>query len=343
MVLPLVQPRVDVTVTAPGFQPFSAADVPTSDLATITLTPAGVPFSGTLAFVPGLDGHRPGRRGAQRAVLRPVGAARGRPALADRRGGGRDAHGRLVGLLAGHRRDRPGGQPADPAGDVHGHGDAAGLRPGADDVHGRSRRRHAAAARPGRARLHAPEVRVPAGDRRDHPEPGPAGAGRDRDDHAAGRDDPAAGGPPGRHARRLRRPAHRRLHGRGPGARAPAGHHVGAARGRGRARRRQAGHRAAARPGPGHREVGADHGAGAGPARRADRGAAGRRRDAVRRHHRLDGDVPRHRHDRHGRPGGGDAGRSRRRLRGTTPCPRPRSRSPTRSRRRSAASTSPRP
>ena len=48
MVLPLVQPRVDVTVTAPGFQPFSAADVPTSDLATITLTPAGVPFSGTL-------------------------------------------------------------------------------------------------------------------------------------------------------------------------------------------------------------------------------------------------------------------------------------------------------
>lgn len=55
MVLPLVQPRVDVTVTAPGFQPFSAADVPTSDLATLTLTPAGVPFAGTLAFVPGLD------------------------------------------------------------------------------------------------------------------------------------------------------------------------------------------------------------------------------------------------------------------------------------------------
>ena len=53
MVLPLVQSRVDVTVTAPGFQPFSAADVPTSDLSTITLTPAGVPFSGTLAFVPG--------------------------------------------------------------------------------------------------------------------------------------------------------------------------------------------------------------------------------------------------------------------------------------------------
>ncbi|WP_456786628.1 carboxypeptidase regulatory-like domain-containing protein [Cellulomonas sp. P5_C5] len=55
MVLPLVQPRVDVTVTAAGFQSFSAADVPTSALATITLSPAGVPFSGTLAFVPGLD------------------------------------------------------------------------------------------------------------------------------------------------------------------------------------------------------------------------------------------------------------------------------------------------
>ncbi|KQR12095.1 carboxypeptidase regulatory-like domain-containing protein [Cellulomonas sp. Leaf334] len=55
MVLPLVQPRVDVTVTAPGFQPFSAVDVPTSALATLTLSPAGVAFSGTLSFVPGLD------------------------------------------------------------------------------------------------------------------------------------------------------------------------------------------------------------------------------------------------------------------------------------------------
>ena len=44
MVLPLVQQRVDVTVTAPGFQSFSAADVPTSALATITLSPAGVSF-----------------------------------------------------------------------------------------------------------------------------------------------------------------------------------------------------------------------------------------------------------------------------------------------------------
>lgn len=55
MVLPLVQPRVDVTVTAPGFQPFSAVDVPTSALATITVSPAGVAFSGNLTFVPGLD------------------------------------------------------------------------------------------------------------------------------------------------------------------------------------------------------------------------------------------------------------------------------------------------
>ncbi|GEK21456.1 carboxypeptidase regulatory-like domain-containing protein [Cellulomonas xylanilytica] len=56
ILLPLVQPRVDVTVTADGFQPFSASDVPTSALATITLSPAGVAFSGTMAFDPVLTG-----------------------------------------------------------------------------------------------------------------------------------------------------------------------------------------------------------------------------------------------------------------------------------------------
>ena len=56
MVLPLVQERVDVTVTAPGFQPFSAVDVSTDDLQTITLSPAGVSFYGSLAFDPALAG-----------------------------------------------------------------------------------------------------------------------------------------------------------------------------------------------------------------------------------------------------------------------------------------------
>jgi hypothetical protein len=53
--LSLVQPRVDVTVSAPGFQTFQAADVLVSSLATITLTPTGVPFAGTLGFDPVLD------------------------------------------------------------------------------------------------------------------------------------------------------------------------------------------------------------------------------------------------------------------------------------------------
>jgi len=48
--LPLVEDRVDVTITATGFQDYTATDVPTSDLAIITLTPSGVHFDGKITL-----------------------------------------------------------------------------------------------------------------------------------------------------------------------------------------------------------------------------------------------------------------------------------------------------
>jgi len=48
--LPLVEDRVDLTITATGFQDYTANDVPTSDLAIITLTPSGVHFDGQVTL-----------------------------------------------------------------------------------------------------------------------------------------------------------------------------------------------------------------------------------------------------------------------------------------------------
>ena len=53
--LALVETRVDVRVTADGYQAYSANDVLTSALQTITLSPLGRPFKGTVAFDPVLN------------------------------------------------------------------------------------------------------------------------------------------------------------------------------------------------------------------------------------------------------------------------------------------------
>ncbi len=50
--LPLVTARVDVQVTADGYEPYSATDVPTSALAAITLNPTGVAFTGRVQLDP---------------------------------------------------------------------------------------------------------------------------------------------------------------------------------------------------------------------------------------------------------------------------------------------------
>ncbi len=52
--LPLVEQRVDVRVTADGYVPYSATDVATSALQTLTLTPLGTSFRATVAFNPDL-------------------------------------------------------------------------------------------------------------------------------------------------------------------------------------------------------------------------------------------------------------------------------------------------
>lgn len=53
--LALVEARVDVRVTANGYQAYSATDVPTSALQTITLSPLGTSFKGSVAFDPTLS------------------------------------------------------------------------------------------------------------------------------------------------------------------------------------------------------------------------------------------------------------------------------------------------